>query len=137
MRIIPSAPAPISASQRRSIRRIAASASGPGLSSPSNVDETARPALATEPDWRETKLNIAAASIADLVDDPDLRSSVQHAVDDANKAVSKAESIRRFRILNHDWTEDGGQLTPSMKLKRSVVMTEHATDVEFKNSEVE
>jgi long-chain acyl-CoA synthetase len=82
------------------------------------------------PAWKAEHGKDEAASIADLVDDPDLRSSVQHAVDDANKAVSQAESIRRFRILTHDWTEDGGQLTPSMKLKRSVVMTEHATDVE-------
>jgi long-chain acyl-CoA synthetase len=82
------------------------------------------------PVWKSEHHKDESASIADLVDDPDLRSSVQHAVDDANKAVSQAESIRRFRILTHDWTEDGGQLTPSMKLKRAVVMTEHADDVE-------
>jgi len=44
--------------------------------------------------------------------------------------VSKAESIRRFRVLAVDWTEDDGQLTPSMKLKRAQVMKEFATDVE-------
>jgi len=82
------------------------------------------------PVWKSEHHKDESASIADLVDDPDLRSSVQHAVDDANKAVSQAESIRKFRILTHDWTEDGGQLTPSMKLKRAVVMTEHADDVE-------
>ena len=42
------------------------------------------------------------------VDDVDLQTSVQHAIDDANKAVSTAESIRRFRILTMDWTEEGG-----------------------------
>ena len=82
------------------------------------------------PVWKAEHSKSEDATIADLVDDPDLRNSVQHAVDDANKAVSQAESIRRFRILTHDWTEDGGQLTPSMKLKRTVVMTEHSTDVE-------
>jgi long-chain acyl-CoA synthetase len=82
------------------------------------------------PMWKAEHSKVEDATIADLVDDPELRNSVQHAVDDANKAVSQAESIRRFRILTHDWTEDGGQLTPSMKLKRAVVMTEHATDVE-------
>ena len=49
----------------------------------------------------------------------------QEAVDEANKAVSKAESIRKFTILPGEWTEEGGQLTPSLKLKRNVVMREH------------
>ncbi|WP_067438126.1 AMP-dependent synthetase/ligase [Nocardioides jensenii] len=70
-----------------------------------------------------------SGSIADLVDDPDLRAAVQAAVDDANKAVSKAESIRKFTILPIDWTEEDGQLTPSLKLKRNVVMREHRADV--------
>ena len=61
---------------------------------------------------------------ADLVDDPDLRAEVQHAVDEANAAVSQAESIRKFVILPEDWTEEGGQLTPSLKLKRNVVVRE-------------
>jgi long-chain acyl-CoA synthetase len=68
-------------------------------------------------------------SIADLVDDPDLRAEVEAAVDDANKAVSKAESIRKFTILPDEWTEEGGQLTPSLKLKRNVVMGELNDDV--------
>ena len=58
-----------------------------------------------------------------------LLASVQHAVDDANRAVSTAESIRRFRVLPTDWTEEGGQLTPSMTLRRSVILDEYATDV--------
>ena len=51
------------------------------------------------------------------------------AVEDANKAVSKAESIRKFRILPDEWTEEGGQLTPSLKLKRNVVMREAKDEV--------
>ena len=67
--------------------------------------------------------------VADLVDDPDLRAEIQKAVDDANAAVSRAESIRSFAILAADWTEEGGQLTPSLKLKRNVVVREHKDDV--------
>jgi len=67
--------------------------------------------------------------IADLVDDPDLRAEVEAAVEDANKAVSKAESIRKFTILADEWTEEGGQLTPSLKLKRNVVMRELKDEV--------
>jgi len=55
---------------------------------------------------------------------------IQRAVDEANKAVSKAESIRRFTILPGDFTEANGYLTPSLKLKRNVVMTDYWAEVE-------
>ena len=69
-------------------------------------------------------------AVEDLVDDEDLRAEIQSAVDDANKAVSKAESVRKFVILPDAWTEEGGQLTPSLKLRRTVVMNQarHAVD---------
>jgi long-chain acyl-CoA synthetase len=68
--------------------------------------------------------------VQDLVEDEDLRAEIQAAVDDANKAVSQAESIRKFVVLPDAWTEEGGQLTPSLKLRRTVVMHEsrHAVD---------
>ena len=71
-----------------------------------------------------------SATVASLVDDPDLVAAVQEAVDGANKAVSTAESVRRFRILPVDWTEEGGQLTPSMKLRRAVVLKDFAGEVD-------
>jgi long-chain acyl-CoA synthetase len=74
------------------------------------------------PAWAKT--HGKSGRIADLVDDPDLRAEIEAAVEEANKAVSKAESIRKFKILADDWTEEGGQLTPSLKLKRNVVMRE-------------
>ncbi|HEX7739592.1 MAG TPA: AMP-dependent synthetase/ligase [Marmoricola sp.] len=71
-----------------------------------------------------------SGTIADHLEDPDLLADVQAAVDDANAAVSKAESIRKFAVLPVSWTEEGGQLTPSLKLKRNVVMRECADEVE-------
>ena len=59
-----------------------------------------------------------------------LRSEIQSGVDTANKAVSQAESIRKFTLLAEDWTEDGGQLTPSLKLRRSVVLAQVRGEVE-------
>jgi len=50
-------------------------------------------------------------------------------VDEANKAVSRAEAIKKFAILPSDWTEATGQLTQSLKLKRNLVMTECAGDI--------
>jgi long-chain acyl-CoA synthetase len=70
-----------------------------------------------------------SVDIADLVGDPDLRAELDRAVEEANKAVSKAESIRKYAVLPVTWSEEGGQLTPSLKLKRDVVMREHRDDV--------
>jgi len=82
------------------------------------------------PTWLEKHGKPADTPVGDLIDDPELRADVQEAIDDANKAVSKAESIRKFAILPHDWTEAGGQLTPSLKLKRNVVHKEAAGEIE-------
>ena len=81
------------------------------------------------PSWLEQHHKPASTPLADIVDDPALRQEIQSAIDDANKAVSKAESIRKFTILANDWTEQGGQLTPSMKLKRNVVHKECADQI--------
>ena len=54
---------------------------------------------------------------------------IQTAVDEANLAVSKAESIRVFRILPGDFTEANGMLTPSLKVKRTVVAKEYADEI--------
>jgi long-chain acyl-CoA synthetase len=66
----------------------------------------------------------------DLATDPELIAEVQLAVDEANKAVSQAESIRKFRILAADFTEAAGQLTPSDKVRRSQVAEDFAADIE-------
>jgi long-chain acyl-CoA synthetase len=84
----------------------------------------------TFPVWKQQNNKDASATVAELKDDPDLVAAVQSAVDDANKAVSNAEAIKKFRILNLDWTEEGGQLTPSLKLKRNVVLKEYGAEVE-------
>ena len=70
------------------------------------------------------------ASMADLVNDPDLIAVVQTAVDDANKAVSKAESIRKFTLLSTDFTIAGGHLTAKLSVKRHVVAKEFAKEIE-------
>jgi long-chain acyl-CoA synthetase len=62
--------------------------------------------------------------------DAEVRAAVQAAVDDANKAVSRAEAIRKFAILDDDFTEANGYLTPSLKLKRNLVMKDYAAQVE-------
>ncbi|MDQ1749516.1 MAG: long-chain acyl-CoA synthetase [Pseudonocardiales bacterium] len=81
------------------------------------------------PSWRDKAGKPESADLADLVDDADLHAEIQHAIDDANKAVSKAEAIKKFTILGEDWTEATGQLTPSLKLKRNMVMAECSKEI--------
>jgi long-chain acyl-CoA synthetase len=72
----------------------------------------------------------SSMSVHEAAADEAIRAEVQKAVDEANRAVSRAESVRRFRILPVDFTEESGYLTPSLKVKRSVVLKDFAEDVE-------
>jgi long-chain acyl-CoA synthetase len=67
---------------------------------------------------------------AELVQDERLRADIQKAVDHANLAVSRAESIRAFRLVEGEFTEDNGLLTPSLKIKRHVVTAAYAEEIE-------
>ncbi len=80
--------------------------------------------------WKQQHGKPADATPEDLAADPDLLADLQAAVDDANKAVSRAESIRKFRVLSSDFTEDSGHLTPSLKVKRGVVGKDYAAEIE-------
>jgi len=80
--------------------------------------------------WKEKHGKPADATVATLREDPDLVADVQSAVDDANKAVSRAESIRKFRILDGDFTQESGQLTVKLGIRRSVLMKDYAADIE-------
>ncbi|HEY1664467.1 MAG TPA: AMP-dependent synthetase/ligase, partial [Trebonia sp.] len=80
--------------------------------------------------WKERHGKPADATVADLRDDPDLNAEVQAAVDDANKAVSRAESIRKFRILDGDFTQEQGHLSAKLGIKRAVLAKEFADEIE-------
>jgi len=80
--------------------------------------------------WKERNGKPAEATIASLRDDPDLVAAVQAAVDDANLAVSRPESIRKFRILDVDFTQEAGQLSVKLGIRRSVLLKDFATDID-------
>jgi long-chain acyl-CoA synthetase len=79
--------------------------------------------------WKADNGRPETATIADLRDDPALRAEIQAAIDDANKAVSHAEAIKKFVILDEDFTEAGGQLTPTLKVRRYVIMEQYAAQI--------
>ncbi len=80
--------------------------------------------------WQARHPNLAHASLAELAEAPELIAEIQSAVDEANKAVSRAESIRKFTVLPVDFTEQNGYLTPSLKVRRGVVAKDFAADID-------
>jgi long-chain acyl-CoA synthetase len=80
--------------------------------------------------WKQQHGKPGDATAADLANDADLLAELQAAVDDANKAVSRAESIRKFVVLPVDFTTDNGYITPSLKVKRALVAKDFAADIE-------
>ncbi|MFE7383667.1 AMP-dependent synthetase/ligase [Streptomyces zhihengii] len=89
--------------------------------------------ITLEPDgldhWRRMKKR-AGVPLAEIVRDEELLAALQRAVDEANRLVSRAESIRRFTVLTSDFTEESGHLTPSLKLKRAEIARDFAADIE-------
>jgi len=79
--------------------------------------------------WKLRAGQPAAAAVGDLAGDPGLRAAVQQAVDRANAAVSRAESIRRFRILDADFAV-GAELTPTQKVRRPYVLGKYAAEID-------
>jgi long-chain acyl-CoA synthetase len=82
------------------------------------------------PGWLESKGKPKDTPLDKLRDDEDLIKELDAAVADANKAVSHAEAIKKYRVLDSDFTEENGMLTPSLKLKRAVVLKEFGDEVE-------
>jgi long-chain acyl-CoA synthetase len=80
--------------------------------------------------WKQQHHRPGNASPGDLASDPALIAEIQQAVDDANRTVSRAESVRRFRVLGADFTEASGQLTPSDKVCRDAVIRDFGAEIE-------
>ena len=80
--------------------------------------------------WIKERGKAVGRLVADITHDPDLLGEIQRAVDMANRAVSQAEAIKRWMVLESDFTEGTGELTPTLKLKRQVIAHEFASEVD-------
>ncbi|WP_069885639.1 AMP-dependent synthetase/ligase [Streptomyces luteocolor] len=80
--------------------------------------------------WLAVRKRPKDTPLADLARDPKMIAEIQKAVDHANAAVSRAESIRRFAVVEGEFTEDNGLLTPSLKIKRHAVTAAYAAEIE-------
>ena len=79
--------------------------------------------------WKQRRGKPAGATIGELAGDPDLRAAVQQAVDRANAAVSRPETIKRFGILPGQF-QVGAELTPTGKVRRDYVLAKYASDID-------
>ena len=79
--------------------------------------------------WKADNGKPETATVSDLRDDPGLRAEIQAAIDDANQAVSQAEAIKKFAILDQDFTEAAGQLTPTLKVRRHIITEQYAAEI--------
>jgi long-chain acyl-CoA synthetase len=81
------------------------------------------------PTWLANNDLPADMPLSEAATNSAVRAEVQRAIDQANKHVSRAESIRKFTILATEWTEASGHLTPKMSIKRNVIMDDFAADI--------
>ncbi|WP_193106408.1 long-chain fatty acid--CoA ligase [Brachybacterium sp. FME24] len=81
------------------------------------------------PTWLKNS-NLPEMTVAEAAQDPTVLAELQTVVDRANQSVSRAESIRAFEVIDSDFTEENGYLTPSLKLKRNVVVKDMAPIIE-------
>ena len=81
------------------------------------------------PTWLANNGLEASMSLVDASKNAAVRAEVQRAVDAANARVSRAESIRKFTILDSEWTEASGHLTPKLSIKRNVIMNDFADEI--------
>jgi long-chain acyl-CoA synthetase len=87
------------------------------------LDEEALPA------WKKRNNVPENTGVPELAKNPVLRAEIQDAINEANETVSHAEGIKKFRICARDFTEEDGEMTPSMKVKRFVVSQHFADDI--------
>ncbi|MEU8299600.1 long-chain fatty acid--CoA ligase [Micromonospora sp. NPDC048909] len=81
------------------------------------------------PRWRAAH-GLPAVSVGQLRRSPELRGEIQAAVERANATVSHAEQVKTFDILPRDFTEDTGELTPTLKIKRESVQAHYGADID-------
>lgn len=80
----------------------------------------------TAPSWLKQRQLDESMPMTEMVQHPVVREHIQGLIDQANESVSRAESIREFRIADQDFTIESGQMTPSLKIRRESIMRDYS-----------
>jgi long-chain acyl-CoA synthetase len=83
----------------------------------------------TTPAWARTH-GVPFDSLADLAAHPDVLAEVERGVETANSHLARPERVRRFALLPAEWTAQSGELTPSLKRRRAVIVDRYAKEIE-------
>lgn len=81
------------------------------------------------PGWLKGR-GLPAMGSADAAQHPEVLKALDRATERANRAVSRPESIRKIHVLTTDFTEENGYLTPSLKVKRALVLTDYEAEID-------
>lgn len=79
----------------------------------------------TAPSWLQQRQLDENMSMTEMSQHPQVREHIQELIDQANESVSRAESIREFRIADQDFTIEAGQMTPSLKMRRESILRDY------------
>jgi long-chain acyl-CoA synthetase len=80
-------------------------------------------------EWAKTH-NVKASTNEEIVKSAEVKKMIQSEIDEKNKSFGNWETIKRFDLLPHEWTIEGGELTPTTKVKRKVVMEKYKNEIE-------
>jgi long-chain acyl-CoA synthetase len=83
----------------------------------------------TTPAWARAR-GIEFESLADLAAHPDVRAEIERGVAEANSHLARPEQVRKFTLLPAEWTAQSGELTPSLKRRRRVIIDRYAKEIE-------
>ncbi len=81
------------------------------------------------PGWLKAR-GLPAMGSAEAAQHPEVLAALDRAAERANRAVSRPESIRKIRVLTNDFTEENGYLTPSLKVKRALVLENFEDEID-------
>jgi long-chain acyl-CoA synthetase len=74
---------------------------------------------------------IPAADMADMAKSPEVLAEVEKSVAEANSHLARVEQVRRYAVLPQEWTSDSGELTPTLKKRRRVIMARYADEIDL------
>ena len=87
------------------------------------------PDFTTLEKWAEER-GISFDNRSDLIENPEVLKLYEQEIETLMKDYARVEQIRKFRLLDREWSQDTGEMTPTMKLKRSIIHEKYRNEIE-------